>query len=416
MSQSELQSETAVPSASLTDAGFQCPSLADILTGTISDLQAAYSGRLSFYDSNGNLETSRPQSQLAISEAAILDDVNGVFLALLAGVDPQTSSGVMQDAIGRIYFMERQGGSPTIVTGLCRGAQGTVIPAGTIVQDTAGQSYKATSSGTIGTDGTVSVEFANTQNGPIPCPAGTLTQLYQIISGWDSVTNPVAGTVGQNVESRADFEARRAASVAANSIGQNASLMGALLELPGVTDAYVMDNPSATETVQQGVTMPAWSQYILVEGGDPAAIGQAILHKKPPGIPTVGAQTVTVQDTNPVYEGNAPSYTFHYDRPTPVAVHVVMEIATSDAVPSDAAGIIQQAIVAYLTTGANRIRLGKTIYASRLSAVVDGLGDWAEVLTLTIGTDGSAGQNRLTLPVSQLATVTADTISVQVVA
>lgn len=400
----------------MTDAGFQVPSLADILAGTISDLQAAFSGRLSFYDANGNLETSRPQSQLAISEAAILDDVNSAFLALVAGVDPKTSSGVMQDAIGRIYFMERRSGTPTVVTGLCRGAQGTVIPAGIIVQDTSGQTYTAMSSGTIGADGTVSIEFANTQNGPVPCPPGTLTQLYQIISGWDSVTNPVAGAVGQNVETRADFEARRQASVAANSIGQNASLMGALLELPGVTDAFVTDNPSQADTIQQGVTIPAGAQYILVEGGNPADIGRAILNKKPPGIPTIGTQIVTVQDTNPVYAGNQPSYSFHYDRPTPVAVYVVMEIAASDAVPSNAAQLIQQAIVAYLTTGENRIRLGKTIYASRLSAVVDGLGDWAEVLTLTIGTDRNAGKNRITLPINQLPTVTADTISVQVVA
>ncbi|MCT6837449.1 MAG: baseplate J/gp47 family protein, partial [Bifidobacteriales bacterium] len=222
------QSDTNVPPPALTDSGFKAPALSDILTGTIADLQAAFSGRLSFYDSSGNLETSRPQSQIAISEAAIISDMHAAFLAIMAGVDPQTSSGVMQDAIGRIYFMERRAGTPTIVTGLCRGAQGTVIPAGTVVQDTAGQTYTAMSSGTIGADGTVSIEFSNTQNGPIPCPAGTLTRLYQIISGWDSITNPVAGSIGQNVEDRTDFEARRQASVAANSIGQNASLMGAL--------------------------------------------------------------------------------------------------------------------------------------------------------------------------------------------
>ncbi|MCX5617048.1 hypothetical protein NQF87_08740, partial [Bombella sp. TMW 2.2559] len=124
--------------------------------------------------------------------------------------------------------------------------------------------------------------------------------------------------------------------------------------------------------VQQGVSIPAGAQYILVEGGSPSDIGRAILNKKPPGIPTVGTQIVTVQDTNPVYSGNQPSYSFNYDRPTPVAVYVVMTIAASDTVPSDAAQRIQKAIVSYLTTGANRIRIGKTIYASRLSAVVDG--------------------------------------------
>lgn len=412
---SQSNASTNVPSTQLTDVGLQAPALADILEGTVSDLQSAFSGQLQFYDDNGNLETARPQSQLAISNAAILDAANSALLSLMAGIDPATASGVMQDAIGRIYFMNRRAGSPTVVTGVCRGAQGTVIPAGTIVQDTAGQSYKSLSSGTIGNNGTVSIDFANTQDGPIPCPAGTLTRLYQIISGWDSITNPVAGTMGQSSESRVDFEARRAASVARNSVGQNASLLGALLALDGVTDAFVTDNPSHADIVQQGVTIPSGSQYILVEGGSEEDIGQAILNKKPPGIPTVGTHIVTVLDNNPAYSGNAPSYSFHYDRPTPTPVYVSIEIASSDAVPSNCAQLIQQAIIAYLTTGTNRIRLGKTLYASRLSAVVDGLGDWAEVLTLTIGTDSSAGQNRLTLPINQLPTITADTINVQVV-
>ena len=401
---------TNVPAPVLTDAGFTAPSEQDILAGVLADMNAALGG-------GASTALTAPQGQIALSETAILGDFLGAMLAVFNGVDPASSSGRMQEAIGRIYFMERRPATATTVTVQASvNAPGQTIAAGTVVaQGTDGSLYVAPQGITLPQSATASLDLACQTAGAVSCPASSLT-LYQAGLGLASLTNPSPGATGADAENRADFEARRAASVAANSIGQNASLMGALLELPGVTDAYVMDNPSATETVQQGVTMPAWSQYILVEGGDPAAIGQAILHKKPPGIPTVGAQTVTVQDTNPVYEGNAPSYTFHYDRPTPVAVHVVMEIATSDAVPSDAAGIIQQAIVAYLTTGANRIRLGKTIYASRLSAVVDGLGDWAEVLTLTIGTDGSAGQNRLTLPVSQLATVTADTISVQVVA
>ena len=401
---------TNVPAPSLTDAGFAAPSEQDILAGVLADMNAALGG-------GANTALSTPQGQIALSETAILGDFLGAMVAIFNGVDPASSSGRMQEAIGRIYFMERRPATPTTVTVQASvNGPGQTIAAGTVVAQGSDSSlYVAPQAITLPQANTASFDLACQTAGAITCPASSLT-LYQAGLGLASLTNPAPGATGANAESRTDFEARRRASVAANSIGQNASLMGALLELPGVTDAYVTDNPSPSAIVQQGVTIPAWSQYVLVEGGDPEAIGQAILHKKPPGIPTVGAQTITVQDTNPVYEGNAPSYSFHYDRPTPVAVHVVMEIATSDAVPSDAAQIIQQAIVSYLTTGANRIRLGRTIYASRLSAVVDGLGDWAEVLTLTVGTDSSAGQNRLTLPVNQLPTVTPETVSVQVVA
>lgn len=401
---------TNVPAPSLTDAGFTAPSEQDILAGVLADMNAALGG-------GANTALSTPQGQIALSETAILGDFLGAMAAIFNGVDPASSSGRMQEAIGRIYFIERRPATATAVTVQASvNAPGQTITAGTVVaQGSDGSLYVAPQAITLPQSSTASFDLTCQTAGAITCPANSLT-LYQAGLGLASLSNAAPGATGADAEDRADFEARRQASVAANSIGQNASLMGALLELPGVTDAFVTDNPSQTDNVQQGVTIPAGAQYILVEGGNPQDIGQAILHKKPPGIPTVGTQIVTVQDTNPVYAGNQPSYSFHYDRPTPVAVYVTMEIAASDAVPSNAMQLIQQAIVSYLTTGANRIRLGKTVYASRLSAVADGLGDWAEVLTLTIGTDRNAGQNRLTLPINQLPTVTADTISVQVVA
>ena len=400
---------TNIPAPSLTDAGFVAPSEQDILAGALADIDAALGG-------GANTSLSTPQGQLATSQAAILGDSFSAILALFNGIDPASASGRMQDAIGRLYFLERRAATATTVTvqAVVNG-QGQTIAAGTAVASAPdGTLYVAPQAITLPQATTASFDLVCKTAGAILCPANSLT-LYQAGLGLASLTNPNPGATGSEAENRTDFEARRAASVAGNSVGQNASLLGALLALNGVTDAFVTDNPSHADIVQQGVTIPAGSQYILVEGGSEKDIGQAILNKKPPGIPTVGTHIVTVLDNNPAYSGNAPSYSFHYDRPTPTPVYVAIEIAASDAVPSNAAQLIQQAIISYLTTGANRIRLGKTLYASRLSAVVDGLGDWAEVLTLTIGTDSSAGQNRLTLPINQLPTVTADTINVQVV-
>lgn len=401
---------TNVPAPTLTDAGFTAPSEQDILTGVLADMNTALGG-------GANTALSTPQGQIAISETAILGDFLSAMLAVFNGVDPASASGRMQDAIGRIYFMERRPATATTVTVQATvNAPGQVIKAGTIVAQSSvdGTLYAAPQDITLPNTNTANLELSCQTAGAITCPANSLT-LYQAGLGIAALSNAAPGATGADAENRTDFEARRQASVAANSIGQNASLMGALLALPGVTDAFVTDNPSQTDMTQQGVTIPAGAQYILVEGGNPTDIGRAILNKKPPGIATVGTHIVTVQDTNPVYAGNQPSYSFHYDRPTPVAVYVTMEIAASDTVPNNAAQLIQQAIMSYLTTGTTRIRIGKTLYASRLSAVVDGLGDWAEVLTLSIGTDANAGQNRLTLPINQLPTVTADTISVQVV-
>jgi len=233
---------TNVPQPSFTSAGFQPPAESAILTGVLEDINAAFSNTLNVT----NLTT--PQGQLASSLAAAIGNTMGLFCALANGVDPAFASGRMQDAIGNIYFMSRIPGESTVVACTCVGLSGTVIPRGTLAQDINGYTYAAVDGGTIPVGGSISLNFANIQQGPLPCAAGALSTIYQTIPGWDSISNPAAGALGQNVETRAQFEARRQASVAVNSNGQNASIRGAILATAqngsGVLDCFVMDNPS----------------------------------------------------------------------------------------------------------------------------------------------------------------------------
>ncbi|NPC88160.1 hypothetical protein HNH97_04430, partial [Gluconacetobacter entanii] len=50
-------------------------------------------------------------------------------------MDPAFASGRMQDAIARIYFISRKAATATVVSCVCAGAAGTVVPSGTLVQD-----------------------------------------------------------------------------------------------------------------------------------------------------------------------------------------------------------------------------------------------------------------------------------------
>ena len=97
--------------------------------------------------------------------------------------------------------------------------------------------------------------------------AGTLTTIYRAVPGWDSITNAVDGTTGRDVENRADFEARRVASVALNARNTLASIRGAVLDVANVIDAYVDDNSTASPAVKGGVTFPAYALYVAALGG-----------------------------------------------------------------------------------------------------------------------------------------------------
>lgn len=239
---------TNVPAPSLGPTGFTAPSEADILAGVQADLNAAFGG-----DLNPGLAT--PQGQIAQSLAAILGDANDQFLALANGVDPAFADGRMQDAIARIYFIERKPAQPTVVTATCSGLTGVIIPAGSKAQDADGNIYVTTAAATIPALGSVDVTFNGLKTGPIPCAPGQLNAIYQALPGWDSVTNAAAGAIGSDVESRADFEYRRARSVAMNAHGSLEAVLAAVLDVAGVLDAYAAENVTG---VTSGAVFTGW--------------------------------------------------------------------------------------------------------------------------------------------------------------
>ncbi len=238
---------TNVPAPSLTASGFVAPTEPEILAGVQADQQAAFGGDL-------NPAPNTPQGQLAASLAAIIGDRNDQLLALFNGIDPATATGRMQDAIGRIYFLERKPALPTVVTATCSGLPGTVIAAGARARDQGGRIYVCSDGGTIPVGGNIDLTFACAETGPVACPIGYLSEIYQAIPGWDTITNAAAGVAGRDVENRADFEFRRQQSVAMNGQGSLQSILGAVLNVPGVLDAYATENN--TDTVS-GATITA---------------------------------------------------------------------------------------------------------------------------------------------------------------
>lgn len=87
-------------------------------------------------NADGTPNLSAPQGQLASSTAAIVGAKNDDILEVVNGVDPDTSAGRFQDAIGRIYFIERHPALPTTVMATCLGLPGTSIPVGARAQAT----------------------------------------------------------------------------------------------------------------------------------------------------------------------------------------------------------------------------------------------------------------------------------------
>jgi hypothetical protein len=521
---------TSVPQPVFGANGFIIPTEPAILAGVQADQNAAFGGLL-------NPALNTPQGQLATSETAIINDANVQFLAITNGVDPAYASGRMQDAIGRIYFLTRIAAASTVATATCAGLPGVFIPIGAWAQAQDGNIYRSTSSGTIptptsitgsisgttltvstvvsgavaigqnvsgtgvtagttitggsGTSWTVNLSqtvgpitfacsgialtFACSTPGPVACPAGFLNVIYQAIAGWDTINNAVGGAIGNNVESRADFEYRRQASVALNAQGSLPSILGAVFNVPGVLDAYTLENDSSVTSgaiingtistttltvnsltsgtvaigqmvtgagIAQGTIIAAgsgssWtvnisqsvgpeamtcaiggvqlvpnSIYVSAYGGSSAAVAQAIWTKKSPGCNYNGNTTVAVSDTSNGFAPPYPTYNVTFETPTPTTVVFAVTMANNSQVPSNAAALIQNAIVATFTgaNGSQRAGIGDPIYASSFYAAIFALGAWAQIRQILIGV-GSATVSSLTMRVDQMPVTAATNIT-----
>jgi uncharacterized phage protein gp47/JayE len=338
-------------------------------------------------------EAATPAGQLVDAEAAYLAQANAEFLYIASMLNPRTSEGVWQDALGYIYFLTRKVAQPTLVTVTCTGLQNTVIPAGAQMQDDDGVRYECQQETTIPAGGSVDVPFQCLEAGPIECPAGTLSQIVTVIPGWDTGVNAAAGVVGRNRESQADFENRRFASVAKNSHGSVFSLQGALADLDGVVDCTVLENPTDSSVTKNSVTIPAHSVAICIYGGADADIAETIYMKKDAGCGTTGGTTVSYTATD---FGNA-TYSYEIVRPTPTDVHIEVEINKTDQTSATVEQDIIDAVIGDFlgndtNSGNTRVGLAQTVYASRFSVAVIKTAGVQDLVGITIGLgSGSMG-------------------------
>jgi len=398
---------TNVPPVEFTPAGLVVPQESEILAGVQADYNEAFGGNL-------NPALNTPQGQLASSTAAIVADANAEFAEFVNQVNPDTADGFMQDAIARIYFLQRSPGAPTNVACQCVGNFGTVIPVGAQAQDTSGNRYVCTDGGTIPVSGTITLNFANIVDGPIPCPANTLTIIFRAIPGWDTINNAAPGVQGRLIESRAEFEFRRKNSVALNAHGSKEAIFSAVFDVPDVLDVFVTENVT-NDPIFVGPTLyelKPHSVYVAVVGGAAQDIGNAIYTKKDLGCDMNGNTTVTVFDTS--YTPPQPSYIITFNRPTPLPIFFRVELTDSTSLPSDIVDRVKAAIIAQFNGLGDqpRIRIGGLILASKFYNAVNTTAEDVSILSILIGVTAPGALNSILAGIDQAPTVDADDITV----
>ncbi|CQH41323.1 baseplate J/gp47 family protein [Yersinia frederiksenii] len=405
--------KTAVPGVTITETGLLVPDIADVLSGRLTDLDAAMGG-------GASQSLSSPQGQISQSDTEIIATNYDALLCLFNQMNPDYATGRFQDGIGRIYFQERISAQGTVVTATCNGAVGTLIPAGSTAQDETGYIYQSINSATIGATGNVDIQFQNQTTGPIPCGVGELNQIYASVSGWDSITNDSSGVVGVDVESRVAFETRRRQSVARNGSNTDASLLAVLLETDGVLDAYVWSNRTDV-TVNKGTTnfpVVGHSIYIGVYGGEDSSVATAILSRKNPGANLNGDTHYTIEDKEN-YSAPYPSYDMQWQKAAPTRIYFRVEIEINENLPSDITYQVKTMVESVFNggyEGITKARIGARINAGVYYAPVISISpDYVSISSITISKDGSTFTQSVTPGIDQIPTIQQSDIEVLLV-
>lgn len=398
-----------VPALKFTPEGVVVPQAVAVRTGILQDTNQAFGGDLDI------VTPSTPQAYLADNLTANITDANAEIAYMVSMVDPATSEGRFQDAIGRIYFFDRNGATASVVTAQCNGQPNTPMPAGQIAQDTSGNIWISTDSVVFPASGVVDIQFACQTLGPVELGIGELTKIAQLFPGWDAITNLSPATVGSNVESRRAFEIRRQESVAKNGRGTPPAIRSEVWGVDGVIDVFAYDN-FTNAVMPYGATnypIAPHSIYVAAVGGASQDIAEAIWRKKDGGCDLNGNTAVTVQDKDG-YSFPYPEYKIKFMRPVSAPVKFLVQLAANTLLPANIDQLVKDAIIATFTgaNGSQRARIGGKIFASNYYAAVAQISDVVSILQIKVGFS-TANADSVDVGIDQYPSLSETDITVQ---
>lgn len=289
------------------------------------------------------------------------------------------ASGFVLDDLGSLFLIERQSATHTTTTVILSGVAGTIIPAGTRLQTTAGDIFVNTQQYVIGADGSVTTQYQAVETGEVPCVANTLTIILDNINGLETAINPATPVLGQDLENDADFRNRIKNSLNINSIAILSAIKSNLESVSGVTDSYCYDNYTNSNETIDGVVVPAHSILACVEGGNNVDVATVLYEKK-----TIGTGYITATD-NPDFtvitqnitdDAYGTNYPVTFIRPVESPIDIEITVSRQNYSGANIQQAVKDAIVQWYSgnvEGVDGIKIGKSVSPFEISAAVSAI-------------------------------------------
>ncbi|MDD5301497.1 MAG: baseplate J/gp47 family protein [Elusimicrobia bacterium] len=233
---------------SLTAGGLTIQQQPDI----VAELTTGYT---SIYGADINLGPNTPDGQMMNIYATALEDNLELLQSVYNMFNLINAYGVQLDNMGQLLGLIRQAGTYTQAQVLVTVSQAVTLPGQDVlvsnpsatvftVADEAGNQYQLVASHVFSGAGSATLTFAAVDIGQILTSANTITAILTPLLGVTSVNNPSTSSdvLGTNEETDSAFRVRMAQSFQLAAVGPADALRAALLNVPGILDAYVPEN------------------------------------------------------------------------------------------------------------------------------------------------------------------------------
>lgn len=369
------------PVFEVTENGISAPSYEEILTYLQGEARRIFGEDI-------NLDADTQDGQLIAIFAAAINDVNAQAIATYNSFSPLTAKGIALDNAVAVNGVTRQEATASQVDLLIIGQAGTTIING-VALDAFENRWLLPAQVIIPVSGEITVTALAEELGAIEAAPNTINRIGTPTLGWQSVSNPLAATVGVAVETDNELRDRQVQSTALPSVALWEGIIASLLNLDGVTRVSGVNND--TDTVDSN-GIPAHTIAMIVEGGQVDEIGETIFIKKCEGTGTFGSVSTTYVD-----EYGFP-HNILFSRPTIVPIYVTMTINPAANYLSSVANELQERIVTYI----NSLEIGESVNIGRVltSALSScpGVDTRFDIVSIVMGTS-SGSQSSASIPI-----------------
>jgi uncharacterized phage protein gp47/JayE len=179
------------------------------------------------------------------------------------------------------------------------------------------------------------------ETGPVPALAGTLTQIVDVVPGWETVTNAADAQPGAAQETDAPYRTKYFQELFKNALSVTDSVSARVREVEGVVDVIARENDTNATITVQNIDINPHSYAVVVDGGADQQIAEAIYFGKTGGTGTTGTTAVTIQP-------NGFDQTLRFFRVREIPLQVDISIRLGPDFPGNGLTLLKERIQEYI--------------------------------------------------------------------